>query len=57
MSDPNAVGKTGRNSKAPLGASGAEEPEDTSVVATAIGGDEVHGLLGQVRSTAWAPCR
>ena len=56
VSDPNAVGKTGRNSKAPLGASGAEEPEDTSVAATAIvGGDEVRGLLGQVRSTGLAP--
>ena len=56
VSDPNAVGKTGRNAKAPLGGSSADEPEDTSVAATAtVGGDEVRGLLGQVRSTGLAP--
>jgi nucleolar protein 16 len=57
VSDPNALGKTGRNSKSIQSAETREnEPKDTSVAATAIvGGDEVRGLLGQVRSTGLAP--
>ena len=58
VSDPNALGKTGRNSKSSLGAEtrDSNERQDTSVAATAIvGGDEVRGLLGQVRSTGLAP--
>tara|TARA_B110000459_G_scaffold189588_1_gene223890 strand:- start:53 stop:640 length:588 start_codon:yes stop_codon:yes gene_type:complete len=55
VSDPNAVGKTGRNSRA-LVVDGEIKPKDTSVASTAtIGGDEVRGLLGQVRSTGLAP--
>ena len=57
VSDPNALGKTGRNSRQTVGTgSDARRPEkDISLASTAtLGGDEVRGLLGQVRSTGLA---
>ena len=65
VSDPNRIGKTGRNSQklVELGegedsaaVAKAKKEADTSVAAQAtVGGDEVRGLLGQVRSTGLAP--
>lgn len=65
VSDPNKIGKTGRNSsklealeegETEAAAAKRRREEDTSVAAQAtVGGDEVRGLLGQVRSTGLAP--
>ena len=65
VSDPNKMGKTGRNSQklVELGegedsaaVARAKREADTSIAATAtVGGDEVRGMLGQVRSTGLAP--
>ena len=65
VNDPNKIGKTGRNSsklealeegETEAAAAKRRRDEDTSVAAQAtVGGDEVRGLLGQVRSTGLAP--
>lgn len=65
VSDPNKFGKTGRNSQklVELGdgvdsaaVAKAKRLADTSVAAQAtVGGDEVRGMMGQVRSTGLAP--
>lgn len=65
VSDSNKVGKTGRNSQklVELGEGAdsaavakAKREADTSVAAQAtVGGDEVRGVMGQVRSTGLAP--
>ena len=65
VNDPNKIGKTGRNSsklealeegETEAAAAKRRRDGDTSVAAQAtVGGDEVRGLLGQVRSTDSRP--
>lgn len=65
VSDPNKVGKTGRNSTMLVqrregedsrAVATAKKDADNSIASTAtVGGDEVRGLVGQVRSTGLAP--
>ena len=61
-SDPNKIGKTGRNAverreeRAGGGNGDGGEHDDGTVAARAtVGGDEVRGAMGEVRSTGFAP--
>lgn len=61
VSDPNRIGKTGRNSTAleegeeAAGHRGSKKTDETVAAQATVGGDEVRGAVGQVRSTGTAP--